>query len=340
MDIVKNGWHPEKEGTTLKQQVKFWKKDDAPSQRASGHSSAPLSSLKDPSSFGPPPKRTGAIGEASSPTVQSAASPTQPRAGYQAAQSQVPVANAAPDAAPAPRGTWSMDTTGLSTSHLPPPPGRAGAVPPSPSAQAKPNPPSLPPRLPPRATGPALPARQEPVPPPPKPEVATKPQSAYINQGAAGRLGAAGISVPGFGIGAGKGVSSPSEGTSFAQKQAAVRTAANFRDDPSSVSASDLRSAASTANNFRQRHGEQVAAGVKGAQGMNQKYGLSDKIGQYGGSGAGSSATASPGLPALAKKKPPPPVPVKRGDLEAVVQQARQEDDAPPPVPASTRPRF
>jgi hypothetical protein len=68
-----------------------------------------------------------------------------------------------------------------------------------------------------------------------------------------------------------------SQGTTWTQKQAALKTMSDFKKDPKSVSYSSVRSAASTANNFRERHGEQVAAGVTKAKGMNEKYGVSEK---------------------------------------------------------------
>jgi len=164
-----------------------------------------------------------------------------------------------------------------------------------------------------------------------------------LNQGSLSRLGVAGVSVPGLGIG-GKQVLSPpprttqtevettsplpskssmpnsgpnlnvlqsrfsrmstsssnseapSQGTTFAQKQAALRTASAFRNDPSSVSLSDARNAASTANNFRERHGDQVASGWKSANSLNQKYGIADKVGKYTSpAGNGPVAALEPG---------------------------------------------
>jgi len=128
----------------------------------------------------------------------------------------------------------------------------------------------------------------------------------------------------------------PKQGTTLAQKQAALQTASNFRRDPGSVSASDARAAASTFNNFRQRHGDQVAAGVQGANSLNQKYGLSDRFGQQHDAqetGVTSSSTAgsfSPSAAAglLGKKKPAPPLPRK------------PDGPNPPPVPTSTGPQF
>lgn len=128
----------------------------------------------------------------------------------------------------------------------------------------------------------------------------------------------------------------------------------DFKKDPSSVSFSDAKSAASTANNFRERHGEQVASGVKTANSFDQKYGVSGKVGGYlgnaGGSGSGGEAGRTPspaqshlstisnaaGL--LGKKKPPPPPPPKKKPELGGNPVDGGDDDAPPPVPMSTRP--
>lgn len=274
------------------------------------------------------------------------------------------------------------------------------------STAGKPPPPSLPPRLPPRqytnspGAQPRLPA----------PEAPSR-QTGFLNQGAVDRLGSAGASVPGFGIGGGgsrpalppprstnasprpfsavspppassssvnelqarfskfgvgKSSSSeataspqpppPSQGTTWAQKQAALKTMSDFKKNPSSVSFSDAKSAASTANNFRQRHGEQVAAGVSKANSLDEKYGVSGRIGGYMGNrnnDAGGSATAAGSTGAgraqshldtigaaagiLGKKKPPPPPPPKKKpDLGG--GSAVPAADEPPPIPMSTRP--
>lgn len=74
------------------------------------------------------------------------------------------------------------------------------------------------------------------------------------------------------------GPGSPSQGTTLAQKKAALKTAAAFRKDPSSVSLADAKATASTMNNFRERHGEQVASGMKSANALNQKYDVSSKL--------------------------------------------------------------
>lgn len=136
------------------------------------------------------------------------------------------------------------------------------------------------------------------------------------------------------------------QGTTWAQKQAALKTASSFQKDPSSVSLADARSAASTANNFRQRHGDQVAAGLQSANNINQKYGVADRLG--GGVNQGQHQNVSPvdgqvtGGAFPAKKKPPPP-PVKRKPVIPVVSSPTAEtpdDGTPPPIPLSTRPTF
>lgn len=125
--------------------------------------------------------------------------------------------------------------------------------------------------------------------------------------------------------------SAPSTGTSWADKQAALRTASNFRNDPSKVSGSDLKSAASTANNFQQRHGEQAASGWRAASGLNQKYGITGKVNTL--AGESSSAEASQPAGGLGKKPPPPP-PAKKPALTS------NNSGEPPPIPLSSKPKF
>ena len=150
--------------------------------------------------------------------------------------------------------------------------------------------------------------------------------------------------------------STPSQGTSFAQKQAALRTASQFRNDPSSISLSDARSSAATANNFRERHGEQVATGWKGANQLNKKYDVANRFnGTTDQSGSASpvkedgpiamrdntvKAIGGESMPASpwaneqsqgAFKKAPPPPPVKRIGTGS--------SGGPPPVPMGSKPR-
>ena len=137
---------------------------------------------------------------------------------------------------------------------------------------------------------------------------------------------------------------SSSQGTTFAQKQAALKTANSFRNDPSSISLSDARNAASTANNFRERHGDQVASGWQGANDLNKKYGVMDRLNSSSPGiaipsqqsfGSTSSTPVTPGaLSTDGKKKAPPPPPPKK----KLVDQASVP--GPPPIPLSSKPRV
>ncbi|POR32218.1 Uncharacterized protein TPAR_07575 [Tolypocladium paradoxum] len=387
--LVKSGWRPEKKGGSLRGQVSSLmgrNKDD--SSERSQHVARPLAALQDPSSFAPPPRRTGTgTGTLPPPPPSTAAkrkvvaAPSKyqdPRGSHvepppQISSARQLEADEDEDAEQQSRGPYRVNTTGLTTDHLPPPPGRKdgadGRSPPSYDSSvggaSKPGPPSLPPRLPPRG-GSESPQEASP----------SNTGNGYLNQGAVNRLGAAGVSVPGLGIGRSSpaavggsglnlqvnelqnrfsklGTSSastaappPSEGTTWAQKQAALKTASSFHKDPSTVSLSDAKAAAATANNFRQRHGEQVAAGVRSANSFNQKYGIMDKVGAYAGRQAeGDAATGATGstgaVPGLAgKKKPPPPPPKKKPGLGGSTNPAPADDGAPPPIPMSTRPAF
>ncbi|KAL1302688.1 hypothetical protein AAFC00_003051 [Neodothiora populina] len=354
---LKGGWHPKGKGGGKESwrgdfkginQIanKFGKGRDPDAEgEQEQHVSRPLTSLRDPSSFGPPPKHVGYAGDAASPR------PTQAAGGLGASlrldeieaqqhyQQRMAEQEQEEEEEKPPPGPYKRDTTGLSTSHLPPPPVRRvdGASPPPPprSARASPAPPPraavaappsagprLPPRLPPRQN--SRPDLDTPPPPPSYNEAAAVPEPDYA---AMGRLGQAGVSVPGLDIGRDESYSAPasahgiqdrhptppgapqamrvnelqerfakmnfpsthgqptetqhveqpSQGTSWQQKQAAADTAAKFHKDPSSVSFSDARGAASTANNFRQRHGDQVKSGWAQAREMGSKYGAQAK---------------------------------------------------------------
>ena len=133
---------------------------------------------------------------------------------------------------------------------------------------------------------------------------------------------------------------SPDGGTSFAQKQAALKTASSFGKDPSSISLSDARTAAATADNFRQRHGEQVASGLKSANAINQNYDVAGKLGGHPCDLSAkdetlSSPSAADDLNSVSfteKKKPPPPPP-KRGQGTGA-----SSTSSPPPIPFSSKP--
>lgn len=142
------------------------------------------------------------------------------------------------------------------------------------------------------------------------------------------------------------GTSSPKEptaqGTTWAEKQSALKTASSFRDNPSSVSFSDARNAASTFNNFRERHGTQVASGLKSANALNSKYGIADTVTSHNapskqvepeydhGPILMEDKTASP-----VKKAPPPPPKKKPGLGAAPVDNS----GGPPPIPLASKPK-
>lgn len=361
-EILKKGWHPEKEGTTFKGQMKgLIGRGDSDTARRD-HVARPITSLPDPKSFGPPPRRTGSPSVAPPPPLSRPASTSSATTPYRpptSAQQPSPTE----DEPPAPPKQYRIDTTGLSTSNLPPPPirrdGTGNYAPPTTSSY-KPAPPALPPRLPPRniSSPPALPTRSA------SPSANTNTDPVALNQGAISRLGAAGISVPGLGIGSKPTSSSepveapalnslqssfsrlrtsespataaaPAQGTTIEQKRAALKTAAAFRQDPNSVSFVDARSAASTANNFRQRHGEQVVSGLSTAGSLYGKYGGQVGQRQEGGGNNGSVVgQAMSAAAVLGKKKPPPPPPPKN----LPVFRGGSGAETPPPIPVATRP--
>lgn len=371
---------------------------DSAAEEASNHQSTPLSALKDPATFAPPPKRINSHGVAASHTtaVSSGGGLGTPPSQHELhAQEEERAARARAqreaeeeEANRPPPGPYQVNTTGLRTDHLPKPPVRrldqaAQSSVSSATGAARPKP-SLPPRLPPRQN--STPDMYAPSPPPTYQEsVQTNPspQQGYLNQGSLNNLSRAGVSVPGLNIGRNgspplpprigppaSGSSSPAAtprgpqlgelqarfsrmstasppttaepgtGTTFAQKQAAFNTADAFRNDPSSISLADARSAASTANNFRERHGEQVASGLKAGSGINQKYGVLNKVNSFAsGSNPASPGSASPPIQSVAGKKPPPPPPPKKKDLTAspIIPGSPAE---PPPVPLSSKPRW
>lgn len=396
-----------------------------PHVAASEHQSRPLASLKDPDAFGPPPKHVNYHGGAA---VPNAITPDRRGLGAPLSTEEIQAKEAeerrereqAEEAArkPAPPPVpYRANTTGIDTTNLPKPPVRRldqedGQQTTIPATKPKPKP-TLPPRLPPRQN--SRPDTHAPEPPPTYQAASQQPtgQNGDFNVGALNRLGKAGVSVPGFGIGSkpqsptrgsqspnpwasqSVGTSSPtttqspslsglgsrfsklstatpppssqspSGGTTTQQKQDALRTASNFNKDPSSISLSDARATASTANNFRERHGEQVAAGGKWAGAMNKKYDVVNKVNGYTGENAGASQsqaqppssqqsspwadepsagyggpspvrenppilmrdnTQSPGVGGVSFKKAPPPPPAAR-------------KPGPPPVPLGSKPR-
>ncbi|KAL8851352.1 MAG: hypothetical protein Q9221_003719 [Calogaya cf. arnoldii] len=397
-DLAKNGWHPKgKDGGKESwrgehkgmNQVAGWVGKGKVTQRpAENHVSRPLATLKDPDSFGPPPKNVNYHGGAAVPSTT-----TPDRSGLGAPLSKEEIrateevdrkeANTEAARKPAPPPVpHRVNTSGLSTNNLPKRPVRridqgdqSSASDVRPSMKPKP---SLPPRLPPRQG--SVPLQDSTLPPPPYSATQdTAPaQESRINQAAVSRLGSAGISVSGFGIGNGSSnthqttgtiatprdvrgpitndpqlselqsrfsrfstkaqdTDPPNQGTSLADKQAAMRTAESFRNDPSSVSLADARSTAATANNFRERHGDQINAGWKSANAMNKKYDIANRansvVSQTGTSSSNEmQPSRSPVFSPSPHKRAPPPPPQKPSFSGGSAT-------SPPPVPLSSKPR-
>ena len=343
----------------------------------STHSAAPLSTLKDPSAFGPPPKHVAAHGqEAADQSSKNGGDTGSARGPPQVPRSrpQVPTSSDV---------NHDQDSSMSIASSIPSRHDLESKSPKfSPASSAASGTPKLPPRLPPRQN---TVEEEELSPPPPYHEVTEEAseETGYINQAAAGRLGRAGISAPGLGVGGGtqsrspggkSGTSSgqlnelqsrfaktrssnttetntdpPSQGTTWAQKKAAMRTAESFKKDPSSVSLSDARSAASTANSFRQRHGDQVKSGLDKANSLNQRFGdgRADNETEEDASQDEVEKKADPIATAAATKKKPPPPPKKAtlssssssSSTPVAAHEPASTVGSPPPVPLASKPR-
>lgn len=359
-------------------------RDPKAGEASQNHISRPLATLKDPASFGPPPKNVNYHGGAALPNeitphrggIGAPLTPEQVESARRAAQGGVeeePEEVARPAGPPLP---YRADTTGLRTDHLPPPPTAHrnfnGSPAPVNDSQQAPKPkPGLPPRLPSRqntassvapATSPPPPAYENVPPKQPSPQ----PSSHFgINQGAVNRLGQAGVSVPGLGIGSHSSSTNPWQNeksqssiaqspspnpahsstapainqlselqsrfarmgstgsntqtqpdtqvpqsttaqsqpnqqpqpTTWAEKQAALRTASNFHKDPSTVSIADARSAATTANSFREQHKEQISAASIRANQFNKKYNVTGKLNNFLEKHSSPSSETPPQLP-------------------------------------------
>ncbi|KAI4190152.1 MAG: hypothetical protein LQ346_004976 [Caloplaca aetnensis] len=387
--VAKDGWHSKDRRVN-----QMLGRNKGP-QQAQDHVSRPLATLKDPESFGPPPKNVNFHGGAAVPNaitpdrrgIGAPLSAEEIQATEEAERRETRAAvEAARKPAPPPR-PYRVDTSGLATTNLPKPPvRRLGEIEQSPASArgpiTKPKP-SLPPRLPPRRG--STPIADSSSPPPPYSATAdvSSPQDGHINQAAAGRLGSSGVSVPGFGIGNSSLLGhdtevrtasptsnqrsstdnaqlgelqsrfarfsardqepvSSSQGTSLAEKQAAVKTAQSFRNDPSSVSLSDARSTAGTANDFRERHGDQVSAGWKSANALNKKYDIGNRVNSLASQGTApstigvqevpSSPVSSPTTSLPLHKRAPPPPPQKPSLNGGSAT-------SPPPVPLLSKPR-
>lgn len=346
---------------------------DSSSER-SDHVSQPLSSLKDPASFGPPPKHvnyhgTAALSNQPTPDRQAGRAPLSHDQAYtQNVHQQRPeLEQESAQKPPPPPVPYRVNTTGLSTDNLPPPPARRLDSPSSASpTSSKPKPPApqLPPRLPPRND-----SSSTSTPPPPPYSAVPPPSQGYVNQDATSRLSNAGVSVPALGIGEANGSSEPQ--SRFSQTRINSGTAPA---PPTRASHGNIDSLPPPPG-FRERHADKIDLGKQKLGGVTSRFNTFVEDRKFsanankriprppGPSSAGpvpaSHAAPAPApntLPAPAphtlpapdvqtqaqRKKAPPPPPPKRAEMRATPATASpvsSTSPAPPPVPHNTRPR-
>jgi hypothetical protein len=376
----------------------------------SEHVSRPLASLKDPSSFGPPPKNVNYHGGAALPNE---ITPHRGGIGAPLTQEQISSASravqpeeAAEPARPVPALPYRANTTGLATDHFAPPPVRRDHPPAEPVQASTPKP-GLPPRLPARQnTNESVTAN-----PPPSYDAVAAPAprsttGTNLNRSAVNRLGNAGIDVPGLGIGRNdfgatasqdnpwKGEHSqnqtqttgntmselqsrfsrmnssesasqvqPAAATSpptMQQTTSAFNTAQNFRRDPSSVSVSDAKDAATTANSaarsasaFREKHSGSIAAAQQRGNAFNNKYQIQSRFEKFldkhapledqQQQGQQSGQIPAVSTPSPIAQQPQPQWPQQHPSATPIVQTPSSEISAsisrkPPPPPPPKKP--
>lgn len=339
-------------------------KDESSSSR-SEHVSQPLSSLRDPASFAPPPKRYGSS-PAPNPTPPQHNVGTQPARAQnytqnihhqQATEAEEAASKPAPPPVP-----YRVNTTGLSTDSLPPPPTRRLDSPSSASAtSSRPTPPQPPPRLPARND-----SSTHTPPPPPYAAAAPSPYPEYINQGAASNLSNAGVSVPSLGIGGKDNSSSSSTGGGAADKLQNRFSQMRTNSGTTFTAPAGVDSSLPPPPTFRERHADKIDMGKQKLGGVTSRFNTfvedrkfsanaNKRIPRPPGPNSptpASPARASPAASAPAttpdvqaqaqRKKPPPPPPPKRAEIRAPPANASpmsSSSPAPPPVPLNTKPR-
>ncbi|KAJ5146731.1 hypothetical protein N7526_000083 [Penicillium atrosanguineum] len=392
---LKGGWHPKgKDGKKESwrgdfkgiDQVAGWMgKSKEASEDQSEHVSQPLSALKDPSAFGPPPKHinyhgAGALPNETTPDRRGMGAPlSQEQINYQNYQQQQAIQaeeEAAQKPAPPPV-PYRVNTTGLSTSNLPPPPGAPGA---STGSSTK--------RL----------ACDEYSPPPYS--ASTPPASqGYVNQEATSRLSNAGVSVPALGIGE---TNRPSSQNSSSYTETAKGKMNDLQSRFSQMrtnSGSSSPAPAQTdrfprtntnpdaslppAPGFRERHADKIDMGKEKLGGVTSRFNTFVEDRKFSSNAnkriprppsdyvspspvavgvvrsaapvarAAPVASAAPVPPvapvpsrtpdvqAQAQRKRPPPPPPKKAEFRAPAANTSPVSSAspPPPVPMNTKPR-
>ncbi|EMC92418.1 hypothetical protein BAUCODRAFT_27705 [Baudoinia panamericana UAMH 10762] len=357
-EVFKKGWKPAGDRQIHRD---TWKSDvmgmatgkkKDPYEASRNHQSSPLATLKDPDSFGPPPKHSAYYPNA---ITAGSSSSTAARGGLGAAvpasatlriedgqaQEQEEAATAVVVAEQLPVVPYRKDTTGLRTDHLPKPPVRRanGDVTASPvrrthsetlATPARTSSPSLPPRqtTTARPALPALPTRQASKPPPVLPPRMTENPNEYTPP-----------PPPTYG----EAVQAPSEDPAIINAGAAAR----LGQAGVSVPAFDVG-----AQSAAPRAPRPPPAQPRGPE-------LSELQARFARMNSGAEAQASPApsparlirtttdvdtqmpLPTspasvAGKKKPPPPPPPKKSGLGG---KPSNNAPAPPPVPMSSKPR-
>ncbi|RKF64028.1 putative altered inheritance of mitochondria protein 3 protein [Erysiphe neolycopersici] len=132
--------------------------------------------------------------------------------------------------------------------------------------------------------------------------------------------------------------------TSFSQKKAALKTISSLRSDPSSVSFSEAKGAASTANNIRKRHGDQVESGWHLANKFKNEYGISQKLELPRNSSSTKNEKSVNNRiqdslkDTILKKRPPPPPPPP--SQTNPLGSRLSIKSIPPIIPISTKPDW
>ena len=362
--IAKGGWHPAGDPkitrdnwrSDIKGMTVNRNKDPYEAQRS--HQSAPLTSLKDPDSFGPPPKHNGWYGANGTPTspAGSAASgggwgsvvgtPVRRETQEQQQQQQQQI-----EEPPKPSGPYRTDTTGLSTNNLPKPPLRRGegaspappprsgvASPPVPARQAQPAPARQPQAPPARQAQPAAAAQRAPAPPPALPprmnehpdEFTPPPPPTYQEAAAQPAYQAQQQQQQQF----------PQQSQQQAQNPATINGVAVGRLAQAGVNVPGFGIGGNNGN-ASQEQSPQAAQGHPSQLGeLQQRFSRMST----GGSGQASPPPAgSSAASAAAQKKAPPPPPPKKAGLggngSGNAEGAGSNAPAPPPLPLGSKPR-
>lgn len=350
----------------------------------SEHISQPLSSLKDPSAFGPPPRHinyhgAGALPNETTPDRRGMGAPlSQEQIDYQNYQHQQAIEaeeEAAQKPAPPPV-PYRVNTTGLSTNNLPPPPVRRLDSPSSgSSASSKPKGPQVPPRVPPRNDSPATST----LPPPPYSVTTPSASQGYVNQEATSRLSNAGVSVPALGIEEQNGSSSYTSTARNKMNDLQSRFSQMRTDSGSSSPAAtptdrfprtstNPDSSLPPAPGFRDRHADKIDMGKQKLGGVTSRFNTFVEDRKFSANAnkriprppsnytspsspvtpARSAAPVAPAVPAApepsrapdvqaqAQRKKPPPPPPKRAEIRAPAANASPVSSASTPPPVPT----